>query len=138
MALGKASEVIISAKSLPELFAAAERAMRMIGMIIEADPQAGRLSGSTKYGFQKVKLDIEILPTEAGTQLTVNGSGDDAMGVGATHGVARLLEVIDSPDRPAGDADYLKRGMSKSKIALTVVGLVVLLVAVIWIYLRLT
>lgn len=139
MALGKASQVITSDKSVPELFAVVERAMGMIGKVTEADPQAGRLRGSTKYGLQKVKLDLELVPTETGTQMTVNGKSDDVAGGGAAAGIARLLEVIDSPDQPVGDADYLKRGMSKAKIAKTVAGLVFfILFAVIWNYLRLT
>jgi hypothetical protein len=84
-------------------------------------------------------MHLELVPTETGTQMTVNGKSDDVAGGGAAAGIARLLEVIDSPDQPVGDADYLKRGMSKAKIAKTVAGLIFFIVVMfIWNYLRLT
>jgi hypothetical protein len=131
MGLGKASQVIISDKPMPELFAATERAMGMIGKITEADPQAGRLRGGTKYGLQRVKLNVEFTQTDAGTQMTVLGSSDDVGGVGASQGVARLLEVLENPDKVQGDTDYLKRGMGKSTALWVLAAFVVLLLLIV-------
>jgi hypothetical protein len=131
MAIGRASQIVNSDKPIPELFAEAERALLAIGTVKEADAQAGRLRGATKYGLQRVKLDVEFAQTGAGTQMTVLGSSDDIGGVGASHGVARLLEVLENPDGAQGDADYLKRGMSKSTALWVLAGFVVLLLLIV-------
>jgi hypothetical protein len=131
MALGNASQVVNSDKPIAEVFAIAERALATIGTVKEADVRAGRLRGVTKYGLQRVSIGIELCETVGGTQMTVLGGSDDIGGVGASRGVARLLEVFEDPDKSQGDADYLKRGMSKSAVAWVLAAFVALLLLIV-------
>jgi hypothetical protein len=63
--------------------------------------------------------------------MTVLGGSDDIAGVGANQGIARLLEVLENPEKAQGDADYLKRGMSKATIAWVLAGFIVLLLLIV-------
>jgi hypothetical protein len=131
MAIGKSSRIVDSDKPVAELFASAERALAAIGTVKESDQQGGRLRGATRYGLQKVKLTIEVCATDSGSRMTVLGGSDDIAGVGANQGIARLLEVLENPEKAQGDADYLKRGMSKATIAWVLAGFVVLLLLIV-------
>lgn len=130
MAFG-ATRVVSSDKPMGELFENAERAMGLIGSVKQADPQAGRITGVTKYGWQRVKLSVELSATGSGTQMTIIGRSDDVAGVGAGAGIARLLEVMENPERLAEDPNYLKQGMSNTVKVAVLVGFVVLLLVVV-------
>jgi hypothetical protein len=134
MAFG-ATQVVDSDKPMSELFQLAERALSLIGTVKQADPQAGRITGVTKYGWQKVKLSVEFSAVGSGTQMTIVGRSDDVAGVGASAGIARLLEVMENPDRLAGDPTYLKQGMSTGRKVAVLVGFVVLLLMIVVRYL---
>jgi len=123
-------EVIDLDKPLATAYADAHQALQTIGAVREADPQAGKLSGTTRYGLQKIRLEIALAQSDGRVQVTVAGSGDDAAGVGARDGVARLLAVMRDPASMSPDSATTRRGVTTTQLVWTVALFVLLIVGI--------
>ncbi len=60
----------------------------------EADSSKMLIRGTTRFGLQKVRLKVHILPDGNGSALTIKALADDVWGKGARKGLERFLNTL--------------------------------------------
>lgn len=65
-----------------------------IGRLLELNDAVGTALVRTRYGFQRVKLRISVVPSGAGSKIRVEGAGDDVWGAGARKGTDKLVTAL--------------------------------------------
>ncbi len=96
--LGKHKTEIRSEKSPEQVFEDVCTSMELVGKRKAVDREAGKVTGSCKFGAQTVRLTVQITPDEIGTVIAIQGSCDDVWGVAAKSGVRRLGEALENVD----------------------------------------
>jgi hypothetical protein len=95
MGIGTASETLqLDGVSPADAFEKALRAMSAIGKVTESDVSEGFVRGTTRYGFQKVRLKVHVRPQDAGSVVGVKALADDVWGKGARSGMMRFRDAL--------------------------------------------
>jgi hypothetical protein len=89
-------------KSAAEAFADVQSAMTLVGQLTAADTTTRVVQGFTRYGAQKVRLNVAIAENGPQSSLTVSGRSDDIWGVAANHGVRLLCQALGVAEQAGG------------------------------------
>ena len=100
MPLFRAEKVYLYDKSLDETFEDLKDALEKIGKVQDINIDSGRITGITRYGLQKVKIEAILEAKDNQTELTFHGKSDDAQVEGARRGIERLFETMGNLDNP--------------------------------------
>lgn len=96
-------------------------ALSKVGGVRNVDELNNVIDGYIKYGFQTVKIHISFIERESGkTNIVIQGSSDDVLGVAARNAISRLIEMIRNMDNQGYQPDKL--GMSPMTLFAIVVG----------------
>lgn len=119
------TEVVISAPREEACEHAAE-ALEKLGTVKQRDPGHAFIDGRMRYGLQSVAMRISLVERDAGqTTVVIQGSSDDAWGMGAKNATKRLIQMLENLDNPGFKADRL--GINPVALVGIVVGFIVLL-----------
>lgn len=77
MALGEANQEVTYNKSPDRAFADVHRALSMIGKVKNSDKISLTIEGTSRYGFQSVKLKVKITPQGNTSSILIRGFSDD-------------------------------------------------------------
>ncbi len=77
MALGQTTRDITYSKSADEAFVNVQKAPSMIGKVKNMDETTLTIEGTSKYGFQSVKLKVKITLQEKTSTFSISGFSDD-------------------------------------------------------------
>lgn len=94
MGIGSKDRELDYGKSPEAAFNDLHRALRSIGKIEEADPEALFLRGTTRFGLQKVRLKMSVAPSDHGSTISIHALADDVWGKGAKKGIDKLIEAL--------------------------------------------
>src|SRR5262245_18844844 len=114
MPIGQATQSFDYHKPPDEACAAAQQALARIGQVTGA--HSGSIQGTSRYGLQKVKMQIVVAPQGSGSRIDVTALSDDVWAAGAKNCIARLFEALENLDNP----NYVPspRGMSTRRLVL--------------------
>lgn len=95
MGIGSSSETVeLKLVSAEEAFDSAVAALRRAGKVIETDADEGFIRGSTRYGLQRVRLQVHVRQNGDDSVLQVEALADDVWGKGARSGIKRFREEL--------------------------------------------
>jgi len=128
MALGQSTQDATYNKPVNEAFADVQEALSIIGEVKNADKVALTVEGTSRYGFQSVKLKVKITPQGDISALSISGFSDDVWAAGAKNCTKRLLEALNN----LGNLDYKpsRTGMKPITMALTLTSFIAVLLVV--------
>lgn len=77
-----------------EAFERALEAMQAIGRVTESGQTTKTVVGTTRYGLQRVKLRVSVLPRDGGSVIQIGGAGDDVWGAAARRATDKLIQAL--------------------------------------------
>lgn len=98
MALGESTRQVFLNLSIDSAFDLAKKAGATAGKVLDANKMTNTLTIKTRYGLQSVKLRIGLTPYQEGTQLSIQGFGDDIWGGAARKGTEKFLKALGNID----------------------------------------
>ncbi len=110
-----------------------ERSLQAIGTVTSTAPADNKfiIKGKSRYGLQGVIMEIAIEYAEGITMVNIIAKGDDARAIGAKKCIDRLLETTDNfQNGAAKDSYYMRMGVSRQKLFLSVLVLLVVVCGV--------
>ena len=96
MGLGESSRSMFVEDKLDNIFDLLKNSINNVGELIEANKKTKTLVAKTKYGFQRVRIRISLIPENEGVKINFNGFGDDIWGGGARKGIDRIISEFES------------------------------------------
>ncbi len=102
--VGTSTRTVDYAKRAEEAFEDLQRAFSRIGRITESSPATLSLTGTTRYGLQRVKLRVSAHRRDSTScTIEIGGAGDDIWGGAARKASDKLVRVLGSqPGSQAG------------------------------------
>jgi hypothetical protein len=101
------SEVVIEAPRSTAFEHVAE-ALEKLGTLKQRDPNETFIDGRIRFGLQSVAMRVSLVERDPGqTTVVIQGSSDDAWGMGAKTASKRLVQMLENLDNPGFKADRL-------------------------------
>jgi hypothetical protein len=95
---GFAKETVFLDSDPESAYNRALNALWAIGRVFEEKPTS-MIRGRTKFGLQRVSLNVFISPEGRRQRVEIEGFADDVWGWGARHGIRRLKKALMSDGR---------------------------------------
>lgn len=130
MALFKAIKEINYEKPLIATLLDIEKAFTLVGKIQKIDRETYKVHGIARYGFQKVKIEVQVETVDDKTKVIFRGKGGDVGGVGAKGAIKNLIDTMHNLDNP----DYVPSktsGLSPKLIILSIIEIILFFIIVI-------
>lgn len=101
------TEVLIEAPRSVAFEQVAE-AIERLGTLKQRDPNETFIDGRIRFGLQSVAMRVSLVERDPGqTTVVIQGSSDDAFGMGAKNASKRLVQMLENLDNPGFKADRL-------------------------------
>lgn len=94
MGIGESAREVHVDADRDAAYAAVAAAAETIGKVIDASPDLGALVVRTRFGLQRVKLRVAVIPADPGSRITISAFADDIWGGGARRGSDKLLRAL--------------------------------------------
>ncbi|MFA5234056.1 MAG: hypothetical protein WC390_06605 [Sulfurimonas sp.] len=94
MSIGESDREIFLSINIQQSFVLCCNTADQIGRLQESNQVLNMLIVKTRYGFQSVKLRINLCPHEGGTMVSIQGASDDIWGGGARRGIDKFVAAL--------------------------------------------
>lgn len=119
------NEVVIAAPRAVAFNHVAE-AVQKLGTVKQRGSDETFINGRIMYGLQSVAMRVSLVERDPGqTTVVIQGSSDDAWGMGAKNASKRLVQMLENLDNPGFKADRL--GINPLALVGVVIGFGVIL-----------
>lgn len=95
MPIGGAAHAFEIGASVGEAFVFAERALKQVGKVKEADAAEHRVKGSIRYGLQKILVKAHVEQRGNASMVVLRAQGDDLWGAGARKVLGRWEDALE-------------------------------------------
>jgi hypothetical protein len=99
MPIGGAAHDVEIGASADEAFILAQRALRQVGNVKEANAAERQVKGSIRYGLRKILVKAHVEQRESASTVVLKAQGDDLWGAEARKALGRWADALEK-ERP--------------------------------------